>query len=209
MLPKDSLRRWDMLKGWPHCSVNQQPLVVLAFNALFSKIAALVWLSCWDCKLGKAQEPAVIPLECCRHGWVKLHLCAFHTCNVKVCYTKNPEIKEFLWLYSLFNYNYIKSEASANTCPDFNAFEMHFYGCFLSKLMIITFLSDISVFCLLLFLKKVELFWKEKLVMKVYFQHKLSVLFHVQFSALLFQLPCAVLCLMTFVSDLFLFHNAG
>jgi len=45
--------------------------------------------------------------------------------------------------------------------------------------------------------------------MKGDFQHKLSILFHVQTSALPFQLPWTVLCLMTFVSDLFLFHSAG
>lgn len=44
--------------------------------------------------------------------------------------------------------------------------------------------------------------------MKGDFQHKLYILFHVQTSALPLPLPCAVLCLMTFVSDLFLFHNS-
>lgn len=45
--------------------------------------------------------------------------------------------------------------------------------------------------------------------MKGDFQHNLSILFHAHTSALPFQLPCNVLCLLTFVSGLFLFHNAG
>lgn len=89
------------------------------------------------------------------------------------------------------------------------ALEIHFDGCLLNTLLIITSLSYISVFSPLQFLKKVELFWKKKLIVKGDFQYKLPILFHVQTAALPFQLPCSVLCLMTFVSDLFLFHNAG